>query len=159
MKRFGKLLLSVFLALALLGCMCACDGGDKTYRVIYADNSGSHTITVKNGEIYQLESTPQQTGYDFLGLFDSEEGGKQYVHANGIALAPFSGKTDLLLYPQFAPIEYTIDLDYCGASNPSVQEIKVSYNEKIAGLPTDLTLSGKVFDGWYTENSGGGTNL
>lgn len=160
MKGFGKFLVSLLLVLNLCFFVSACDMGadGKEYRILYADGTGTHTITVKNGEIYQLENLPQQTGYTFLGLFDAEEGGKQYVHANGIALSPFSGKTDLLLYAQFAPVEYTVDLNYNGAEHgSSAEEIKVLYNEKITGLPTDLTLSGKRFDGWWyaPENSGG----
>lgn len=146
--------------------LCACDNIDffnknaKTFNVIYVDDEGSHSIPVKKGELYQMEKKSHRLGYEFLGLFDAEEGGVQYVHANGVSLKPFDGDNDLLLYPQFKAKQYIVELDYQGGTSSSgIHELTVDYNQRIEGLPIDATLSGKVFDGWYTTAQEGGDRV
>ena len=158
MKTIKKLCLAL-LVICMVFSAFACGGSgadDKEYKIIYVDDGGSHTINVKSGEIYQVEQIPQRLGYDFTGLFDAETGGKQYVHANGVSLAAFSDTHDVVLYPQYRAKEYTVELDYRnGASASGITELTVAYNERIQGLPTDLTLSGKSFDGWYNAPEDG----
>lgn len=68
------------LAAALLGVppIAGCiNDAQKNFTIQYTDDSGTHQLMVTGGESYVLEIVPQRTGYDFLGLFDQIEGGKQ----------------------------------------------------------------------------------
>ena len=167
MFRF-KSIISFLLIFAVIFSLFGCGGGDnessatdtKTVYVIqYADDTGTHTINVKNGELYSLESLPSKTGYEFLGLFDAESGGTQYVSASGTSLAAFTDGKNIVLYPQFKAKEYTLVLDYQGAAVTGVRSMQVSYNSLINNLPSNLTLENKNFVGWYTAPNKGGEQV
>ncbi len=150
--------LSVALVMLLALSFTACSGNGeteppapKTYTIQYTDNVGNHTITVKTGEVYSLEAIPQKTGYDFLGLFDMEEGGTQYVTSTGNSLSAFNDGRNMTLFPQFKAKEYTLVLDYQGAEVTGTRQISVSYDSMIGSLPTNLTIANKNFTGWYTQ--------
>ena len=158
MKTF-KILLSLALATVFTFSLVACSGtnsgkdewdSDKEYTIQYADDDGSHTISVKNGELYSLTGIPTKTGYEFLGLFDAEVGGTQYVSASGTSLAAFTDGKNIVLFPQFKAKEYTLVLDYQGAAVTGVRSMQVSYNSLINNLPSNLTLENKNFVGWFT---------
>ena len=161
------LLLSAVLVMLLAFCFTACsDDGSSTeppekenYTIQYTDNTGNHTIIVKTGDIYSLESIPQKTGYDFLGLFDMEDGGTQYVTATGNSLSTFNDNSNITLFPQFKAKEYTIVLDYQGAEVTGTRQIAVSFDSMIGGLPTNLTIPNKNFTGWYTEPNKAGRQI
>lgn len=137
----------------------ACDKGggeavapvDATYVIQYTDDTGTYSIDVKQGEPYSISAIPTREGYDFLGLFDAEVGGTQYVNAHGASLTPFADKKNLVLFPQFKAKEYRLVLNYQGAPVTGEREIVVSYGSRIESLPTDLTLEHKTFVGWWTE--------
>ena len=106
MFRF-KSIISFLLIFAVIFSLFGCGGGDNessatdtetVYVIQYADDTGTHTINVKNGELYSLESLPSKTGYEFLGLFDAEVGGTQYVSATGTAVAAFTDNKNIVLY-------------------------------------------------------------
>ncbi len=129
------------------------------YVIQYTDDTGSHTLTVKDGVPYSLEQVPERLGYDFLGLFDAKVGGTQYVDETGQSLAPFTDKKNLVLFPQFAAKEYTVVLDYQGATVTGQRSLTVKYNEKLPELPKNLSKEHSVFEGWYTEENCGGTQV
>ena len=137
----------------------ACDKGggeavapvDATYVIQYTDDTGTYSIDVKQGEPYSISAIPTREGYDFLGLFDAEVGGTQYVNAHGASLTPFADNKNLVLFPQFKAKEYRLVLNYQGAPVTGEREIVVSYGSRIESLPTDLTLEHKTFVGWWTE--------
>ncbi|MBQ7760557.1 MAG: InlB B-repeat-containing protein [Clostridia bacterium] len=150
--------LSVALIMLLVLSFTACSGDGNTepstpenYTIQYTDNTGNHTITVEAGEVYSLEAIPQKTGYNFLGLFDMEEGGTQYVSATGNSLSAFNDGRNITLFPQFKAKEYTLVLDYQGAEVTGTRQISVSYDSMIDSLPTNLTVPNKNFAGWYTQ--------
>lgn len=156
------------LALSLLTACIAFFGGcglfgngeeGAVYTIQYADDEGAHTISVKDGELYSLESIPEREGYIFTGLFDAETGGTQYVSESGIALAPFTDKRSLVLYPQFRPEEYTLVLDYQGAAVTGERSLTVLYGEPLPDLPLGLTAENKTFEGWYTRAACGGAQV
>ena len=149
------------MSVVLAGCGMFGDkgGGDNnnqqtepvTYTIQYADDAGTHTITVQSGQLYSVDVIPQRIGYEFMGLFDAQTGGAQYVSANGTSVSAFTDNKNLVLYPQFKPKTYTIVLNYGEAAITGPREIKVEYNNEIPELPVNLSVPNKNFIGWYTE--------
>ena len=138
------------------------DGGQsalKEYTIQYTDDIGTHTITVIDGATYSLEVLPERTGYNFLGLFDAEVGGTQYVNAKGTSLAPFTDKKNLVLFPQYKAKEYTLVLDYQGAAVMGERSYTVKYDGKLPELPKNLVLEHSEFMGWFTEENCGGIQV
>ena len=177
MKTTRKVILSGVLALLLVAVLCfggcgflfdGCSDDPEddnntepgvVYTIQYTDNTGSHTIEVEDGQLYSLETLPEKTGYDFIGLFDAEVGGTQYVSANGSALAPFTDKCNMVLFPQFAAKEYTLVLDYGGADVTGQRQMNVKYGESLPELPKNLFVEHREFTGWYTRENSGGTQV
>ena len=124
---------------------------ETEYTLQYTDDNGVHTITVKSGALYSITNIPQRTGYTFLGLYDAEVGGTQYVNAAGSALVPFSDNKNMVLFPQYAANEYTLVLDYQGAAVMGERQMSVKYGSKIDSLPIGLTMANKEFMGWFTQ--------
>ena len=164
-----KKLRILFVALAVVACLLlgscgdtdksSSQGSDTTYTIQYTDDVGNHSITVKNGDVYSLEAIPERFGYEFLGLFDLESGGTQYVSATGNSLSPFTDNKNMTLFPQFKNKEYTIVLDYQGAEVSGNREISVSYDSKLMSLPLNLKMENKNFVGWFTEPNAKGTQV
>lgn len=121
------------------------------YVIQYTDDAGTHTIEVEDGDPYSIESIPQREGYDFTGLYDAEVGGTQYISASGSSLSPFTDKRNLVLFPQFTPKQYTLQLDYQGAPVTGERNYIVNYSESLPELPRNLTLEHSTFSGWYTQ--------
>ncbi len=129
------------------------------YTIQYTDENGVQSISVKKGELYSIKHIPQRLGYEFLGLFDAEIGGTQYVNAHGSALSIFTDNQNIVLYPQFKPKEYTVILDYQGAPVTGSRSFAVDYESHIAELPMGLTIANKTFTGWYTEPNRDGKQI
>ncbi|MDE7075880.1 MAG: InlB B-repeat-containing protein [Clostridia bacterium] len=161
-KKFLAMLLCLVTALgcALAGCSFGGGGGgSKEYTVQYSDDDGLHTLTVTDGLMYSIESIPSKTGYDFIGLFDSESGGTQHVNANGTSVAAFSGGSNLVLYPQWKAKEYTVVLDYQDGDVTGSRQVKASYGSSLPELPANVTKEHGVFSGWYTQENGKGVQV
>lgn len=164
MKRY-RIIALIMLATLLLGIvLTACNnnqtndntqtGGnnqDAVYTLQYTDDAGTHTLSVKHGDLYSLKSVPVKNGYEFVGLYDSETGGTQYVNAQGSALAPFTDDKNMVLFPRWAANEYTFVLDYQGAAVTGDRQMSVSYGSKLTNLPVNLTMANKTFVGWFTQ--------
>ena len=75
------------------------DTTPKEYTIQYTDDAGSHQITVTAGMPYALDVVPERTGYTFIGLFDAEVGGTQYVSSSGASLSPFTDGKNMVLFP------------------------------------------------------------
>ena len=160
MKRIKTIALILVLILSISIVLMACDkdndevivnNEDMTYTIQYMDDSGLHKIEVKSGDLYSIEVLPQKTGYKFIGLYDAEVGGTQYVNSQGSAVSAFTDNKNIVLYPQFAANEYTLVLDYQGAAVTGERQLSVSYGSKLTNLPTNLTMQNKTFAGWYTK--------
>lgn len=164
MKRY-RIIALIMLATLLLGIvLTACNNNqtndntqtgvnnqDTVYTLQYTDDAGTHTLSVKHGDLYSLESLPVRNGYEFVGLYDSETGGTQYVNAQGSALAPFTDDKNMVLFPRWAAKEYTLVLDYQGAAVTGDRQMSVSYGSKLTNLPVNLTMANKTFVGWFTQ--------
>lgn len=144
------------------GCFFNRDTGDATmnrYMIQYTDDEGTHQITVYDGMSYTLTDIPTKHGYTFLGLYDSQVGGIQYISSSGSSIAPFTDKKNLVLYPQFKAKDYTVVLDYQGAAVTGSRQLTVSYNSSITDLPKNLIIEHKNFAGWFTEKNCEGTQV
>ncbi len=156
MKKLHKIF-GVVLACVMLLSLCACSGNnqgttqEQTYTIQYTDSTGVHSIEVETGKLYSIHSIPERNGYEFMGLYDAEVGGTQYVNAGGSAVAAFTDNKNIVLYPQFRAKEYTLILDYQGAAVTGSRSMKVAYNTEINDLPLNLSLENKNFVGWYTQ--------
>lgn len=168
MQKKGFRLLCGLLSATLLvsSLFTACGFSDdesakepQTYTIQYTDDAGTHTLSVEDGGLYSLESIPQKYGYEFTGLFDKEIGGKQYVGANGSALAAFEDDKNIVLFPQWKARKYTLVLDYQGAAVTDARQLAVNYGHVITDLPTNLELEHKEFTGWYTKENRGGEQV
>lgn len=135
------------------------DTTPKEYTIQYTDDSGIHSIEVQSGKLYSISAIPEKNGYEFMGLYDAEVGGTQYVNAGGSAVAAFTDNKNIVLYPQFRAKEFTLILDYQGAAVTGSRSMKVSYNSEISELPLNLTLENKNFVGWYTEPNRKGNQI
>lgn len=152
MKRVNKLI-TLLLICTLAVSLCACgdkDGETKpaepqNYTIQYADSTGIHSITVQSGSLYSISSIPEKNGYEFMGLYDAETGGTQYINADGSSVSAFMDNQNIVLYPQFRAKEFTLVLDYQGAAVTGSRSMKVAYDSEISDLPLNLTLENKNF--------------
>lgn len=165
MKKSSSLICIVFALIFILsftfsGCglfgNSTTETDDKTYKIMYSDGAKIHTIEVKNGEIYSLSSIPSKDGYDFLGLYDAEVGGTQYVTASGVSVSAFNDKKNMTLFPQFKPREYTVVLDYGEGAAVGITEFQIERDEKFPILPSGVYIPNKHymnFIGWYSDSN------
>lgn len=110
----------------------------------------TRTGTVGSNKNNAKIDDPVRTGYLFDGWFDAAEGGKEIsTYYKFTADDAKNGKT---LYAHWSEA-VTITFDANGGScSPTTKDIKKG--TACGFLPT-ASLSGKAFDGWYTEKDGG----
>lgn len=155
------------LACALVGCG---DSGTKNppaseteYTIMYTDGEETHTITVKHGALYSIpKPLPSKEGYEFLGMFDAEEGGTQYVTASGMCVAAFTDRKNIVLFPHFSARSVTVSLEYGDAQNKGINSVTAQYGQDIPLLPAYLVSAvgdQYVFAGWYTASDCGGVKV
>ena len=129
---------------------------DTLYTILYNDGKETRTIQVKNGEVYSISYIPSKDGYDFLGLYDSEAGGTQYVTASGVSVSAFTDKKNMTLFPKFKPKEYTVVLDYGEGVSTDITQFKIERDAQFPPLPADVYVSDKHymnFIGWYSDSN------
>lgn len=131
-KKFAILVFVVAATLLVLaGCSyvlpdaqtpsTSCDvvsGAVGNAQTQYATSASSRTVNYYvNGELNSVEvvpndyytvQVPTMDGYVFEGLFDAEQGGKQYVDSNGESLAPYAESDDFDLFAQFTVKRITV---------------------------------------------------
>ncbi|MBQ7369316.1 MAG: InlB B-repeat-containing protein, partial [Clostridia bacterium] len=160
-KKMSTLLFVLVCVICALGFV-ACDNQTETsseekyYTIAWTDGINNNLINVKSGELYSITDLPSKEGYKFLGLFDAQVGGRQYVGETGMCTAAFVEDRNMVLFAQYAPKEYTIIFDYQGAEITDMTTITEEYNSTLARVPLNLYKEHQVFVGWYTENNGGG---
>ncbi len=121
------------------------DAGDGT---LGDDTSTAHATFGQ--ELTITDPTPA-TGYTFDGWYTQENGeGTKFTSGSEWNI---DGE-EITLYAHYTPKHYTVTLDYGEAESTKGGEapasIEVDYNANVAGLPTDLTVDGKIFRGWFT---------
>ncbi len=155
--NFASIMLVIALLLtAFVGCSKSDGKADdvpqiKEYTIQYSHDGGTETISVKSGDLYSIPIIPQKEGYDFVGLFDSQVGGVQFVDASGSCLSSFTDDKNLILFPRFVGKNYTLFLEYQGAPVTGDRNIDIQYGDMLTDLPMNLSLENKEFVGWFTE--------
>lgn len=158
-KKVLRVICGVLAAVTLVSYASCGESEPQSYVIQYSDERGAHTISVVEGDVFSLEEIPQKYGYEFIGLFDSETGGKQYVDANGSSLVTFEAERNLILFPHWKPRSYTVVLDYQGAKETDITSFKVSYGSEVTVLPNNLVKPSQEFTGWYTEANQEGVQI
>lgn len=107
-------------------------------------SSDGHSIskTIAYDAQFDALPTPTNSGSMFLGWFDSQTGGSQYVETS-----VFKRESNLTLYAHYSVNLCTVFFDPAGGS-ATFQQMTLSYGEKIGTLPT-ATKTGYDFEGWY----------
>ena len=127
----------------------------ETYTITYNLNGG--TLDSINPTTYTVETlnfslnNPSKTNYDFKGWYTSENGG-----GAKLTLFDTSQAKSLTLYPFFEATKYSITYHTQGAinANPTTYTIEDSNFNLIS-----VNKTGYTFNGWFTEENGGGTQL
>ena len=106
------------------------------------------SIKVTYGGTYANLPTPTRTGYKFSGWFTAKTGGTQVKTTTTVGAT-----SNITIYAQWTPITSTVTFNpKNGTVSPTSKS--VTYDSTYGDLPTP-TCEGYVFDGWYTEFSGG----
>ena len=171
MKKFFAILLTV-LAIALCGvAFASCgdgnsNGGNGNWGSVQEPKLTVTVIDYNNQSrsLYSFEENParinvnagQRTGYEFLGLVDSN--GIQYVDANGNVTASLTD--GMTLYESWSEIgfgeQYTIRFEEGGYAQSSVSDISVTVGSAVSGFPSITPQAGWEFIGWFASDSGDG---
>lgn len=121
------------------------------YTVSFDVNGGSGncpSITVEKTKQYGTLPTPTKTGYQFAGWYTAKTGG---TLISATSIVSISGNTTL--YAHWTPNKYTVTLNGNGGT-PSSPTYTATYDAALGTLPT-ATRPGYVFEGWFTEKTGG----
>lgn len=152
-----KLNLIVLICISLIICfsiIAACSPAEETKneKVIltwYYDSSSKSplTIVVYNGDVQLSKMEMTKTGYTFLGLFDSREGGVQVVNAYGRNVIKIT--KSMTLYAQWMKKTYEIELELNGGNLLSGGDkvIPILYGDEVPDLPVAEKI-GYDFVGW-----------
>lgn len=108
------------------------------------------TGSVGSTKYYAKIDDPVRTGYLFDGWFDAAEGGNEIT--NQYKFTAKDAEKGVTLYAHWSEA-VTITFDANGGScSPTTMDIKKG--TAYGSLP-EASMSGKAFDGWYTEKEGG----
>lgn len=128
----------------------------KSYTIRFHANGGEGTMVdqvIKYDAIVALsKNTFVRENYSFFGWSLSENGDKVYNDMDSVVNLKLEGIVDL--YAIWKQNSYTVTFDYNGGSGSS-DEMQVLYGEPYGALPDYPYLEGKLFIGWYTEQTGG----
>ncbi len=145
--------------LAVMLCLLLTSCGEDNSK----EDSSSHVVTiykyeeslpltykVKNNSFSYSSHDMKRTGYNFLGLFDSQNGGMQIVDEFGSC--NISITSDMTLYARWEADNYNIEFNPMGGNlEASQQTMEVAYGNAIPTLPTVLK-EGYDFLGWENAN-------
>lgn len=118
-------------------------------RTVSFDSQGGTSVTsqsVTQGSLATTPTAPTRSGYTLNGWYTASSGGSLWNFASNTV------SSDMTLYAQWTPINYTVTFNSQGGS--SVGSQSVAYGAQ-ATEPTAPTLAGNTFLGWFTASSGG----
>ncbi len=123
----------------------------NTYKVSFETGSKESTFASKNVTFdtpYGTLPVPTRTGYTFAGWYTDKTAGELIKETSILKIG-----SDSILYARWTPNKYNIRLDVNGGDSASVS-ISVSFELPYGNMPTPVK-HGYVFEGWYTEATGG----
>ncbi len=118
------------------------------YLVTFDTHGGSLVSSqlVTYGELASEPSDPTRYGHIFEGWFTAASGGTEW----DFAVDTIGGATTI--HAQWSLADFTVTFNSAGGSSVDSQDVPFG---SFASEPSDPTLSGYTFDGWYTALSGG----
>lgn len=123
----------------------------KTFDVTF-DSNGGETVdkqVIMYGKTVEEPAVPKRTGYTFSGWYQNKECTEEWDFDNAVVTK------DITLYAGWAADKYTVTYDYQGATGgTNIAQKEVTYGSAYGALPVPEKTN-YVFDGWYTESSGG----
>jgi uncharacterized repeat protein (TIGR02543 family) len=138
-----------------------------TYTVAYDGNaSGVVGSTTSSTHTYDVEKALtangfSRTGYNFTGWNTaSGGGGTSYTAGQSVTNLSSTNNETVTLYAQWTAIQYTVTFNADGGS-PDIQTKKVNSGASVStdNMPAEPTKANYTFGGWYTQQSGGGTQF
>ena len=114
-----------------------------TYTVTFVSNGGTavEAQSVSSGARASKPANPTRAGHAFKGWYSDKSLTKAYDFNSAV-------KSNLTLYAKWEANEYTVTFVSNGGT--SVARQTVSYGAR-ASRPSDPTLEGSQFAGWYTD--------
>jgi uncharacterized repeat protein (TIGR02543 family) len=126
----------------------------STYT-IYFDEQGGIVDRASQPAVYsaRIDTLPQpvKEGYAFAGWYTAHNGGGTQYTVNSM----YNIDDNTTFYAKWTVVAYTLYFNARGG-NVSPSHQSVSYDNAIGTMPTP-TRSGYIFDGWFTDTSGQGT--
>ena len=105
-------------------------------------------------DTYKLPEEPARTGYTFLGWYTNRSGGTKVENTTRVTTAGYD-----VLCAHWKANKYTVTFDAQGGTFPNdgskTQTMNLEYDRVYSVPQQNPTKSGYVFEGWYTERTGG----
>ena len=115
----------------------------------------SKTVKSPTKTVDELPTPPEKTGFNFDGWFTEEGGGGNEFTASTTVT------DDITVFAKWIADTYTVTFDSKNAdteADPTSKTVTPPATT-IDELPTAPEKAGYIFDGWYTEENGGGTEF
>jgi len=133
----------------------------KTYNITLNKQSGSggtsSVVATYGQHLPQLTSLPTRAGYNFEGYFSGINGtGVKYYNANGTSAKVYELAQDITLYAHWTSMSYAVMLDSQGGQG-GTELIIATYNQSLPSLSSLPTKEGYVFNGYFSEKNGLGS--
>jgi len=126
--------------------------GASKYTAIFNGNGGSDGGSITQTENKELGTLPEvsREGYQFLGWFDSAEGGNQITEST---VMPENGAT---YYAHWKANTYSVKYD-SNTGSGDMSSTEFTYDVEGELRENTFEKEGYVFTGWNTEAGGSGT--
>ena len=128
--------------------------------IVSFDSQGGTSPSLKSKvvtywEEYGALATTTREGYTFDGWWTEPNGKGRQADSSSLVTIP----SNHTLYANWIP-QYTVTFDSQGGSSPSPESKVVTYGQIYGTLATTTTTrEGYIFDGWWTEPNGNGTQV
>lgn len=117
---------------------------------------GTSSVIATYGSSLPSVTPPTRDGYSFQGYYSSVSGGTKYYDASGKGVRTWDiSSSSFTLYARWTQKSYPITFDQQNGSG-GTSSATVNYNGSLPTI-TIPTRSGFMFNGYYTETNGGGT--
>ena len=119
---------------------------------------GSSNVIVTYGNTIPTITVPTKIGFKFNGYYGGENGaGTLYYNENGTSSYTWDKEANATLYANWTVASFIVVFNATGGTGTPSNKIVTygsTYAYPDATLPTP-TRTGYIFDGWFTESTGG----
>ncbi len=132
------------------------------YTITFDANEGilgSSSTTATYGSAMPSQLTaPSRSGYDFVGYFDSQEGGTKYYDASMQGSNNWDKDAPATLYAHWTEASYTVTFDANGGEDVDITSKSVIFNSSYDTLAV-ASRGGYTLSGWNTRSDGAGSTI